>query len=95
MVRRRAKCCGQPPLRSPEIQRINLDFDGVLSQQVVRSKAELEGKFKAIAAMQDQSEIHLRSHAKASYKYVASVMASAQRLGAVKIGLVGNEQFMN
>jgi biopolymer transport protein ExbD len=30
-----------------------------------------------------------------SYKVVAMVMASAQRLGVTKIGLVGNEQFMN
>jgi biopolymer transport protein ExbD len=29
-----------------------------------------------------------------AYKYVAEVMASAQRLGVLKIGLVGDEQFM-
>ncbi|MEM4990864.1 biopolymer transporter ExbD, partial [Collimonas sp. H4R21] len=28
------------------------------------------------------------------YKSVAAVMASAQRLGVTKIGIVGNEQFM-
>ncbi|MDH4392354.1 MAG: biopolymer transporter ExbD, partial [Aquabacterium sp.] len=28
------------------------------------------------------------------YKVVAMVMASAQRLGVTKIGLVGNEQFL-
>jgi biopolymer transport protein ExbD len=86
-----------PPLKPPDIVRIDVDFDGTIiwNQQVVQSKAELEEKFKVIAAMPDQSEIHLRPHAKASYKHVASVMASAQRLGAVKIGLVGNEQFMN
>ena len=28
-------------------------------------------------------------------KVVAMVMASAQRLGVTKIGLVGNEQFIN
>ena len=86
-----------PPLKPPDIVRIDVDFDGTViwNQQVVPTKAELEEKFKVIAAMDDQSEIHLLPHAKASYKHVASVMASAQRLGAVKIGLVGNEQFMN
>jgi biopolymer transport protein ExbD len=29
------------------------------------------------------------------YESVAMVMASAQRLGVTKIGLVGNEQFAN
>ena len=29
----------------------------------------------------------------APYKYVAEVMAEAQRLGVTKIGIVGNEQF--
>jgi len=28
------------------------------------------------------------------YKHVAAVLAAAQRLGANKIGLVGNEQFL-
>ncbi|MEB0174020.1 biopolymer transporter ExbD, partial [Undibacterium sp. 5I2] len=28
------------------------------------------------------------------YKSVAAVMASAQRLGVTKIGMVGNEQFL-
>jgi biopolymer transport protein ExbD len=29
------------------------------------------------------------------YEHVAAVLASAQRLGVTKIGMVGNEQFMN
>ncbi len=38
--------------------------------------------------------MHLRPNKLAQYKYVAEVMASAQRIGVTKIGLVGNEQFM-
>jgi biopolymer transport protein ExbD len=30
-----------------------------------------------------------------SYKYVALVLASAQRLGVNKIGLIGNEAFLD
>jgi biopolymer transport protein ExbD len=41
-----------------------------------------------------QPEIHLRPNKLAEYKDVAGVMASAQRLGLVKLGLVGNEQFV-
>ena len=86
-----------PPLKPPEIQRIDIDLDGTViwNQQVVSDKAALEEKFKAIAAQSDQPEIHLRPHAKANYKYVASVLASAQRLNVTKIGLVGNEAYMN
>ncbi|MCD2342099.1 biopolymer transporter ExbD, partial [Ideonella azotifigens] len=30
-----------------------------------------------------------------TYKHVAMVMAEAQRLGVTKIGIIGNEQFMD
>jgi biopolymer transport protein ExbD len=39
--------------------------------------------------------VHLRPNKLVTYKYVAMVMAEAQRLGVTKIGIVGNEQFMN
>ena len=48
-----------------------------------------------LAALPDQPEVHLRPNKLVSYKVVAHVMATAQRLGVTKIGLVGNEQFMN
>jgi biopolymer transport protein ExbD len=48
-----------------------------------------------VAAMPDQAEVHLRPNKLVTYKVVAMVMASAQRLGVTKIGLVGNEQFLN
>ena len=38
---------------------------------------------------------HLRPNRQVPYRVVAMVMASAQRLGVTKIGLVGNEQFLN
>ena len=39
-------------------------------------------------------EVHLRPNKLAQYKSVALVMASAQRLGITKLGVVGNEQFV-
>ncbi|HUN91567.1 MAG TPA: biopolymer transporter ExbD, partial [Burkholderiaceae bacterium] len=39
--------------------------------------------------------VHLRPNKLVAYKDVAAVMASAQRLGVKKLGLVGNEQFVN
>jgi biopolymer transport protein ExbD len=46
-----------------------------------------------VASQANQPEVHLRPNKLVPYKSVAGVMASAQRLGVTKIGLVGNEQF--
>ena len=46
---------------------------------------------KTSAEISAQSE----AHAKAKYESVALVMASAQRLGLNKLGIVGSEQFVN
>ena len=86
-----------PPPRPPEIVRIDVDFDGTIGWNgaIVADRAELENKLAMVAAMPDQPEVHLRPNKLVSYKVVAMVMASAQRLGVTKIGLVGNEQFLN
>jgi biopolymer transport protein ExbD len=86
-----------PPPRPPEIVRIDVDFDGTVGWNgvVVADRAELENRLAQVAALPDQPEVHLRPNKLVSYKVVAMVMASAQRLGVTKIGLVGNEQFLN
>ena len=86
-----------PPPKPPEIIRIDVDFDGTIGWNgtIVADRAELENKLAMVAAQPDQPEVHLRPNKLVSYKVVAMVMASAQRLGVTKIGLVGNEQFMN
>ncbi|NKF23960.1 biopolymer transporter ExbD, partial [Solimonas sp. C16B3] len=38
-----------------------------------------------------QAEFHIRPNKLVEYKYVAFVLAAAQRNGVNKIGLVGNE----
>lgn len=85
------------PTKPPEIIRIDVDFDGTIgwNGEIVGSRAELEEKLSAVAAQPDQPEVHLRPNKLVTYKHVAAVMASAQRLGVTKIGLVGNEQFLN
>jgi len=47
-----------------------------------------------VAAQPDQPEGHLRPNKLVTYKVVAMIMASAQRLGVTKIGIVGQEQFL-
>jgi len=86
-----------PPPKPPEIIRIDVDFDGTIgwNGQIVADRADLEARLQQVAAMPDQPEVHLRPNKLVTYRYVAMVMASAQRLGVTKIGLLGNEQFMN
>ena len=86
-----------PPPKPPEIVRIDVDFDGTIGWNgvIVPDRTELENRLAQLAALPDQPEVHLRPNKLVSYKVVAMVMASAQRLGVTKIGLVGNEQFMN
>jgi biopolymer transport protein ExbD len=86
----------QPPPKPPEIIRIDVDFDGTIAWngEVIPDRATLEQRLQAVAAIPDQPEVHLRPNKLVTYKVVAMIMASAQRLGVTKIGIVGNEQFL-
>ena len=85
-----------PPLVPPEVVTIEIDFDGTLiwNGRVVPNRQELEERLRAAAETPVQPEVHLRPNKLVKYESVAMVMASAQRLGLKKIGLIGNEQFM-
>lgn len=90
---------GTPPPPAnvePEIITIDVDFDGTLiwNGQVLSGRPELEGRLRGAAAQPVQPELHLRPNKLVKYRHVATVMASAQRLGLTKIGLVGQEQFI-
>ncbi len=86
-----------PPPKPPVIIRIDLDFDGTIgwNGEIIPDRATLESRLQQVAAEPDQPEVHLRPNKLVTYKHVAMVMASAQRLGVTKIGIVGNEQFLN
>lgn len=86
-----------PALTEPRVVRIDVDFDGTIlwNGEIITDRQVLEAKLSAVAAEADQAEVHLRPNKLATYKYVALVLASAQRLGVTKIGIVGNEQFLN
>ena len=85
-----------PPTVPPEVVTIEVDFDGTLiwNGQVLADRNELESRLRAAAGMPVQPEVHLRPNKLVKYGSVAMVMASAQRLGVTKIGMIGNEQFI-
>jgi biopolymer transport protein ExbD len=85
-----------PPTAPPVVVTIDIDFDGTIfwNGEVIPDRAALEARLANTAAMPDQPEVHLRPNKLVEYKAVAMVMASAQRLGVTKLGMVGNEQFI-
>jgi biopolymer transport protein ExbD len=89
---------GTPPplLEKPVVITIDVDFDGTIfwNGDIVADRALLETRLIEAAAQPVQPEVHLRPNKLAEYKDVVAVMASAQRLGVTKLGLVGNEQFV-
>jgi biopolymer transport protein ExbD len=85
-----------PPPKPPEIVRIDIDFDGTIGWNgTVVDREGLLNRLAVVAMQADQPEVHLRPNKLVTYKVVAMVMANAQRLGVTKIGLIGNEQFLN
>jgi biopolymer transport protein ExbD len=85
-----------PPLTPPEVVTVDIDFDGTVlwNGETVPDRPTLEARLRGAAAQQTQPEFHLRPNKLVTYKHVAAVMASAQRLGITKMGLIGAEQFM-
>ena len=86
-----------PPAEAPPpVVELEIDFDGTIlwNGNVVPDRRTLEGQLAQAAAQNPQPEFHIRPNKLVEYKYVAAVLASAQRLGVTNIGLVGNEQFM-
>ena len=88
---------GTPPPKTeePRVVTIDVDFDGTIlwDGQAIPDRPTLEAKMNEVAAQPNQPEVHLRPNKLVEYKVVAGVMATAQRLGVTKIGMVGNEQF--
>jgi biopolymer transport protein ExbD len=85
-----------PPSAPPQVVTVDVDFDGTVfwNGEALPNRTALETRLSATAALPDQPEVHLRPNKLVEYKDVAAVLASAQRLGVTKLGIVGNEQFV-
>lgn len=89
---------GLPPqsIKPPEVVELFIDFDGEVSWNgLVVSPAALEQRLADLAQLpsSDQAEIHIKPNSVADYGHVAAVMASVQRHGLTKMGMVGQERF--
>jgi biopolymer transport protein ExbD len=86
-----------PPPVLPEVVKIDIDSGGVVywNGLPVPDRAALEDNLRSAAAQAVQPELHLRPDKNSKYAIAAGVMASSQRLGLTKIGIVGSEQFID
>jgi biopolymer transport protein ExbD len=86
-----------PPTEPPIVITIEVDFDGTViwNGETVPDRPTMEARFENAAKQPVQPEFHLRPNKLVTYKHVAGVMASAQRLGITKIGLIGAEQYLD
>ena len=84
----------QPP-GEPRIVQVEVTPYGAFlwNGEFIADRDELESRLKDAAGQAEQPEIHLRPDPRAKYEAVAAALASAQRLGLVKVGLVGSERY--
>jgi biopolymer transport protein ExbD len=89
------QAAARPAAVQPQVVEVDVDFDGSIlwNGTVVPTRQALEAQLSALASQQVQPELHIRPDKLTDYKYVAEVLATAQRLGVQKIGIVGYEQF--
>ena len=74
---------------NPEPVALGIDADGQLSWNgVALSATELEGHLAQAARQQPKPELHLYADKNTVYQRLAEVMATAQRHGLTRIGLV-------
>ena len=85
-----------PPLVLPEVVKIDIDDQSRVywNGEWLAERQQLEDKLKEASTKATQPEFHLRPDKAAKYAVVAGVLASSQRLGLTKIGIVGSEQFI-
>ena len=85
-----------PPLVEPEVLRIDIDPTSrvFVNGEFVPGRAELEQRIAQEAAKNPQPEVHIRPDKASKYEVTAMVLATAQRLGMTKLGVVGSEQFI-
>jgi biopolymer transport protein ExbD len=79
------------PDKVPQIVRIDISAAQQIfwNAEYLPDRAALEARLLAAAQQADPPEIHVNPSAQVSYALVTAVLASAQRTGLQKVGIVG------
>jgi biopolymer transport protein ExbD len=91
---------GNPPpqLVQPQIVKIDIDEKNQIffNAEPVTTMDDVNYRLSEMAKLDlaSQPELHLRPNKNCRYEVVAQVMASVQRFGLTKFGIVGAEQFI-
>ena len=81
-----------PAQAPPDPVAVDIDFDGTVSWNgVVVDQGTLDQNLTALASLpfDRQPELHVRPHKRSDYGDVVRVMASVQRHGVTKLGVIG------
>jgi biopolymer transport protein ExbD len=89
------KSDSKPP-EPPRVVKINIEADGQIrwNGELVGGRADLEQRIANEAQLEPQAEVHIRPDRAVQYQELAMVLSASQRLGLQKLGVVGNDQFV-
>jgi len=84
-----------PPVTEPLVVKIDVDASSRIfwNGEPLANRASLEQRLTQAARQAEQPEIHVQPERATAYDTVAAILASAQRLGLQKIGVVGLEAY--
>jgi len=84
-----------PPVVEPLVVKIDVDAGSRIfwNGEPLADRASLEQRLTQAARQAEQPEIHVQPERTTAYDTVAAILASAQRLGLQKIGVVGLEAY--
>ena len=85
-----------PAVSPPPVVRIDVDVGGVYfwNGERLPDRAALEARLQTVHSQPVQPEVHIRPNKAVAYSAVAAVLASAQRIGVSKLGVIGDEQYL-
>ncbi|HYR24279.1 MAG TPA: biopolymer transporter ExbD [Aquabacterium sp.] len=86
-----------PPVTSPPpVIHVDIDVGGRVywNGELLADRTALESHLQQVATQPVPPEVHIKPNKAVAYREVAAVLASAQRLGVSKLGVVGDEQYL-
>ena len=83
-------------VKTPTVIYLDIDKLGHYSWNgQATSREELNEKLTSLkSGLEEQPEFHIKPDKKTHYKYLSAIMSDLQKKGFTKVGIVGNERFV-